>query len=96
MSNLELSKTVKRVYLKEVKRSLDIDGKYWNSSIPRPTAKELAKQLKDNGYDVSFQEIKPVYEHVFFLPEYKTGLDAIAIERAAIMESEDDSRPLPI
>ena len=96
MSNLELSKTVKRAYLKEAMRYLDMDGKYWNASIPRPTAIELAKQLRAHGYDVSFQEIKPVYEHVFYLPEYKAGLDAIAVERSVIMESEDDSSPLPV
>lgn len=96
MSDFELFETVRAVYIKEAMQSLDADGKYWNASIPRPTAKELAEQLKNNGYNVSFQEIKPIYEHVFYFPEYEAGLDAIAIERAAIIESTDNSMPLPV
>lgn len=96
MSDFELFESVKTVYLKEAMQSLDAYGKYWNSSIPRPTAKELAKQLKNNGYDVSFQEIKPIYEHVFYFPEYEAGLGAIATERATMIESADNSLPLPV
>lgn len=96
MSNIELYETVKDAYFEEAKKSLDIYGRYWNSSIPRPSAIELVEQLRNDGYDVSFEEFKPVWEHVFYLPDYKDGLDYIAIQRASIMESEDDSQSLPV
>ncbi|WP_199527324.1 hypothetical protein [Pseudoalteromonas sp. bablab_jr004] len=95
MSNSELSNTVKQAYFDEAKASLDMNGRYWNSSIPRPSATELLEQLRCDGYEVSVQEIKPVWEHVFYLPEYENGVDDIAIQRALIMETEDEPLHLP-
>lgn len=92
----------KRVYLDSAIRSLDTCGRYWNSTIPRPTAKALVQLLKDNGYKISVMEIPPLWEHVFFISNLDLEtIQDIAKARAKLineqMETHESLTPnLPI
>ncbi len=96
MTTEEISNNVKEFYLDEAKESLSQHGRYWNSGILRKSAQELQHQLRNEGFDVSYQEIKPIYEHVFYLPDYKNDLDEISNQRAYLLEADEDKCNLPV
>lgn len=96
---LELESTVKRVFLDAAIESLESNGRYWNSTIPRPTAKVLCKMLKERGYmHLKHTEIKPNYEHVFYFERDSELVKSIAIKRDRIQKlyPEMSEKELPI
>ncbi|GIU45348.1 hypothetical protein [Shewanella algidipiscicola] len=83
--DVELENTVKRVYLDTAIEALESNGRYWNSTIPRPTAKKLYQMLEERGYGhLMHTEISPRYEHVFYHERDFEQVQLIAIERARL------------
>lgn len=83
---------LKKFCLDEAKKDLKEFGRYWNGSISRTMTSILASLLKDEGYSVSYREIAPDWEHVYyridnFRPNTMKEIESIAQYRAIQREN---------
>lgn len=89
MTEDEKRELVKELYLDDAVSDLSTHGRYWNSSMSRKMTGTLVGLLEEAGLDVFVEEIKPDWEHVFYLPDDEfclQNLSDIAIKRSAQKE----------
>lgn len=99
IDDLELESTVKRVYLDAAIESLETRGRYWNSTIPKETARKLCQMLEERGYEhLMHASFKPRFEHVFYFERDFELVQSIAIERDRLQNLHTDmsEKELPI
>ncbi|UML92128.1 hypothetical protein [Shewanella xiamenensis] len=94
---LELENTVKKYYLDAAIEALESNGRYWNSTIPKETARKLCQMLKERGYeDLMHSSFSPRYEHVFYFEKDFELVKSIAIKRDRLQDKGITKKKFPV